>query len=110
MSHVDLDGTPGLAPRSPNSISIFSFVSSDELLKYCAVGNRHRRYTMSAREVRECLIEELELGVGSRNGRICKSEEVEGGMNTNKGLEARMSVVCDLYCHSEARTLAGAGF
>lgn len=32
---------------------------------------------MSAREVRESLIE-LELAIGPKNGRICKSEEMDG--------------------------------
>ena len=52
---------------------------------------------MSAREVRKSLIEEVELDIGPKIGRVCKSEEMEEGMNTNKDPEARMWVVCGLY-------------
>ena len=33
---------------------------------------------MSDREVRESFIEEVELDIGPKNGRICKSEEMDG--------------------------------
>lgn len=64
MLYIELEVRLGLVFRFFDFVSSFLFILFDQLLKYYSVGYRYRRYFMDVREVKESLMEELELDIG----------------------------------------------